>query len=184
MQHIIALLLIALATNLDNLCVGLSLGMAGRRVSAASNLVIALVSGAFAFAACFAAHLLHDFPLATVIGSALLTGFGAWTLVSALRPGEREETSRPEAGRMTLAENLALGAALALNCLPASLAAGISGQSAALLALFVAAFSFATVGCSNLLGLRCALRLSGRLVNALGALTLIALGVWQFCSPQ
>lgn len=171
--------MLALATNLDNLCIGLSYGMAKKKIPVISNLIIALVSGIFSCVACAVARWLGEFysGLAMILGSVLLFALGIYTLYEALFKPVCEEVQQPK--QLTIQETLTLGVALAINCLGASFGVGLSSVSAWGLGLSVALFSFVFVGLGGHLGGRAAQLCKGGWLNVFSGLMLIAIAVWE-----
>ena len=79
------LLLIGIATNLDNLGVGLVYGLRRIKVPPSSNLAIALTALLFGYTSALAGttlrHLLAG-SLANLLGALLLIGMGAWIMLA------------------------------------------------------------------------------------------------------
>ncbi|MFQ7108157.1 MAG: hypothetical protein ACLRQ4_23695, partial [Neglectibacter timonensis] len=81
--------------------------------------------------------------------------------------------------KLSPSESLALGVALALNCLAAAFGVGMSGISPLLVGLFVGGFSFLSVGIGNVLGLKTGKKLNGGLLSLLSAIAMMGLGILQ-----
>ncbi len=178
--HLLAILTLGIATNLDNVCLGMAYGIGGRRVLPGHNLLISLVSGMFAMASCALARWISAkyAGVAMTLGALLLIALGAYTVAQAIRtggdcPGDKAPRTA------SLGQVLALGVALALNCLAASFGVGLSGASAHWLGLSVTACSFAAIGCGNALGLRIQRSFSARRLNAASGALLALMGIWE-----
>lgn len=170
------ILSLGIATNLDNVCIGIAYGLAGKRIRRIHNLLVSLISGAFAFVACVAAQLLSDqnATLAMIIGSLMLAGLGIYTIVQALR---ESETCSKQADRPTsLSEMAVLGVTLALNCLAASFGVGLGGIPAVWVGLSVMGFSYIAVGLGNIVGLRTKRMFSSRWLNVASGAILLLMG--------
>lgn len=174
------MLLIAISVNLDNLCIGMSLGLSGKRMSIWHNLIVASVSGLIALIGCALAGFCSGkyLTIALYLGAAILIGYGAYTAFAALRR-ESDECVPTSSNTSTIKDVLVLSAALAINCLPASVGAGLSGIGAPSFAIAVAAFSFITVYGGSLIGNRAHYLLSGRWLDVMSGLVLVAIGIWE-----
>ena len=181
-MHLGTILLLGVGVNLDNLCIGISFGLAKKDISAYANLLIALISGLASYAVCACAQALTKSLscVATIIGSILLIGLGIWTIVSCFRKKtENEDAAGMAARSIGLMEACMLGFALALNALAASLGMGLSGVSALEVGLSIGVCSFITVGIGNYLGKKTmSIKAPGKL-DLISGLFLIAIGVWE-----
>ncbi len=153
--------LIGLAVNLDNLLIGISMGLRGRRLSLSQNLVIGVVTGLCAFLSTAAARLISDSFLiyANLTAAAVTILFGVLCLYQSIPDAETpvpflsqaEETSGTKP-RFT--NTLLLSFVLAVNCIPPSLGAGLMGLSPLWVGGFSMLFSFLSIQASSLFGCR------------------------------
>ncbi len=166
---LLSALLLGISTNLDNLFLGFTLGLGGERVSARANWIIGAFSAAATSLCCCLSGLFSGWgQAAKLLGGGLIVLLGLWTLLP-----PRRAAAAPAQG------TAALGAALAVNCVPAAFAAGLAGLSTPLAAASVGLLSVLAIRTGNLLGLRAVGRLrAGRLRHLSGAL-MILLGALQ-----
>lgn len=176
-----AALLIAVASNLDNLTVAIGLGMRPVAVPARANAIIAgvtMLGTAIAVGAGDALATVVPAHLARLVGGLTLAAIGAATSVGgilSLRGGRFPDTgggrgtpppaSDPEGARdaheiLGTREALLLGVALALNNLAAGIPAGAARISLPLVTFLAGAFSLLAVGGGTRLGLG-----AGRLIG-------------------
>ena len=196
------LLLIGIATNLDNLGVGLVYGLRRIKVPPSSNLAIALTALLFGYTSALAGttlrHLLAG-SLANLLGALLLIGMGAWIMLAQEAgepaPGNEQAPSnqpsvlailrRPEQADqddsrvISLREALYLGVAVSLNCLANGLSAGLWRLGALPTALTMACFSYATIWLGTWLGARYGAAWLGKKAAVLAGCLLLLLGVHQ-----
>lgn len=179
-MHIGTILLLGLATNLDNLCVGFSYGLAGKRITWPQNLLVSMISGLFAFFACIAAYVLSQVykNIALIVGAALLIGIGLYTVIASLRKGNGDEEQKAARAAGFL-DVLLLGVVLGLNCLAASFGAGLSGVEPLWVAVSVFCFSTLSIALGNLYGARLKWLAGCRFLDIASGLMLILVGVWE-----
>ena len=170
-----SILLVGIATNLDNLCAAMALGVQKKTLPMWANLLIALISGVVAFVAAGAASFLAFSGIANLLGGLMLSAVGLWTLVTA----NRCEDTSGLIQRMDFKAAMLLGAALAINCLPVAFGAGATGLAALWVSLSIAVCSVASVGLGMLLGNKMARRLNGRWVNIAAGVLLVGLGILE-----
>lgn len=164
-------LLLGVSTNLDNLFLGLSFGLAQRRVSAGANWVIGLFSAAATCLFCCLSALCTAWgPAVHRIGGGCILLIGLWTLLPAKNGG----------GGCTAQDTAALGAALAVNCIPVAFGAGLAGIHPLAASASVGLLSVLAIRLGNFLGLRAAaLPLSADGLRRLGGVLLAGLGILQ-----
>lgn len=130
MQQIFSAILLGIATNLDNLAIGLGIGLEGKKLPLLSNLVIAASSALASYFGCaLAAFCAEIGPWIKYFGGGLLVLLGLWPLFHKKTPQkEKKKPEKSEGGaRLGLGRALVLAVALALNCIPASFGAGMAG---------------------------------------------------------
>jgi putative Mn2+ efflux pump MntP len=150
-------ILVAVVSNLDNLSVGVALGMRARPVALAANAIIAAVTMAATAAAMTSgraiARLLPS-AIASDVGAAIIITLGVLTLVTSRRaphpPAVAEGDGR--AGTVSWREALVLGVALSLNNIGSGVGAGIAGVPPLATTLLAGLFSLLSVGGGSRLG--------------------------------
>ncbi len=174
-MNIFLALLIGLAVNLDNLLIGIHLGLRRQRLTLWQNLVISGTTGLCAFGSVYAARLISGSFLAgtNLIGAAIMIFFGIFCLYQSLT--EKEASPSLDASPRFL-DILILGFVLAVNCIPPSLAAGAMGLSPWWVGLFSTLFSFLSIHASILLGQRFLHYRGFSLLSPLSAGLLILIG--------
>lgn len=198
----LAILLLALATNLDNFAVGVGYAARGRRIGWRANLVIALLNaGGTAVSMATGDWLARKVPEGSsdLAGAALFLGLGVWSVVDALRAPPHEAGDPREAGsvhfysqkdpvvvarpapprNVPLSEAVRLGVALTLTNLLSGVGAGLEGLSAAwtIAAMFLmsAAGILAGVAAGRVVRSVVSVRRAGLCAGAM----LVALGLWR-----
>ena len=179
-MHFGSALFLGIAVNFDNLCLGLSCGMAGKRIPWYHNLIIAVVSGLSGGLSCAVSYLIPErFSfVSALIGSLILCGVGLWTVIQAVF--KCENTCDYANCFTSLREVLLLSVALASNCLAVSFGMGLSDVPCHLLGISMAMFSFVGVGAGNLIGQKTAHLVRSKLFDILSGLLLIAVALWEW----
>lgn len=177
-MNIFMALLIGLAVNLDNLLIGIHLGIRHQRLSAGQNLVIGGTTGLCAFGSTCAARLIsgHFLFYTNLIASAIMILFGIFCLYQSVTQKE-EAPELQDAPRLT--DVLILGFVLAVNCIPPSLSAGVMSLSPLWVGFFSMLFSCLSIQASVLLGhkfLRCKFF---SMLTPLSAILLILIGALE-----
>ena len=161
-MQLLSALLLGISTNLDNLLLGLSLGIGQKKIPSASNWVIGLFSALG--------------PAADIAGSAviLLMGF------LSLRP-PRENAGGQDC--CSWSDTAILGAALAVNCIPVAFGAGLTGIHPLAASASVGFLSVLSIRLGNWLGLHAAaLPVRPAALQRLGGLMMVGLGLLQLCT--
>jgi putative sporulation protein YtaF len=189
----VSAVLIAAVSNLDNLAVGLALGVRARTIAAAPNVVIAAVTMAGTAGAMTSSRALSRVlspSLASALGSSIIIAIGAWTVVAslrAMRSGElrsaRHRHDRDahddELGEnkvVSCREALTLGIALALNNAGAGVGAGIAGVSPIATTLLAGALSLTFVAAGSRLGSALGTLVVGRRAPVFSGCVLVCVG--------
>ena len=177
----VSAVLLGIATNHDNLLIGLSAGARGKKITFLTNCIIALSSGAVSYLLCrlgvFSVGLGR---ISNWLGGGLLVAIGLWPLL--VRPsGEHvpADAGAAQGRRLSAGEVLTLSLALAFNCLPASFAAGLTGIPAQAAALAVTLCSLGFVWLGQGLGKRLEDRCPGALLTQISSAAMIALGILE-----
>ena len=184
-------ILIAAVSNLDNLGVGVALGIRGTRIAALPNLIIATVTmagtaGAMSFGRALSSLLSPS--TAAALGSLIIIGVGAGTMVASLnavqaptRRGALDRGSR--AGRRdrtdcaSCRQALVLGLALSLNNVGSGIGAGVAGISPLATTLLAGAFSLLCIGGGSSAAQLFAWPLVGSRAPLVSGLALLLVGV-------
>lgn len=186
MQQLISAILLGIATNLDNLAIGLGIGLEGKKLPFLSNLAIAASSGFASYFGCALAAFCADLgPWIQYFGGGLLVLLGLWPFFHKKAPQKKEK--RPKQGeggpRLSPGRTMVLAIALALNCIPASFGAGMAGACPWQMALAVGAGSFLAVGAGCWAGRYTNARLSGDWLDKAAAIVMVLLGIFELLAP-
>ncbi|MPM08592.1 manganese efflux pump MntP [bioreactor metagenome] len=180
-MHFGAIFFLAIAVNLDNLCLGISCGLIKKHIPWYHNLIVAFISGLFGALSCGAAHLIPEkFSLmSALLGSFILFGSGAWAIIRGIK---KQSIVPPDCPRpiTSLREILLLSVALALNCIGVSFGMGMSDVPFILLGTSVAALSLICVSIGNYLGESAARLAKSNWIDILSGVLLIIVGVWEW----
>lgn len=169
-------LLIGASTNIDNFCMAMVIGTRGRRISPLSNFAISMVSGLAAYIASALASTILPASLSRTVGSVIIIGIGVWTVINSLwGPQEGAEVQV-----LGVKGSLALGMALAVNCLPVAFGAGATGLPPLLTAIFIFVFSYISLAVGVRLGRAFREKFNVKLLNAFSGILLIFLGIAGF----
>lgn len=164
--------LIAAVSNLDNLAVGVALGVRGTRVAPAPNVLIAGVTMAGTASAITFGHALARLlrpNLAGAVGAVIIVSIGVMTVAAS-----RSSVCEPTAGMgrlpgpsqtLSWREAALLAIALSLNNVGTGVGAGIAGIPPLMTTVLAGAFSIICVGGGSRIG-----RLAGPLVGRHGRL--------------
>ncbi|MDI3256429.1 MAG: sporulation membrane protein YtaF [Kyrpidia sp.] len=203
----ITLLVLALASNLDNLGIGVGLGLKRVRLPWTSNALIAGVAAlATAVAACGGRTVALILPqrMANLLGGMLIVVIGAWVAWSGGQNPSSDTPNRPtdqdgrrtstflrdvfrtpssadtdKSGAISWKEALLLGIALGLNCLAGGFAAGLTGFSAAGIVILTAVFSYVLTDLGVRLGRYAGQQWFGRYSHLISGFLLVALGLYE-----
>lgn len=182
---------IAAVSNLDNLAAGVAYGIRRTRISAAPNLIIALITMAATAAAMTSGRALSELLPAAVansLGAVIIIAIGAWTLLAwpsnvrararAPLPGSARFGGRVIAGDpITLREALTLGVALSLNNLGTGIGAGVARISPLETTLLAGLFSLLAVGAGSSVGRSLTASLVGNGASLVAGVALVGVGL-------
>lgn len=178
-MHWIAILVLGLASSLDNLSIGITYGTRGKQLSYLSNILITFLSMIASYLSLFIGKWMsHFIPLnmANFGGGMLIVLIGLWTLWI-ISPFNRQSHSKkamtdPENvdkdknNIISLTEALVLGMALSFNSIGTTFSAGVTGLNPLLTTLSVGIFSFLCMEA----GLRCGKSFKQRRVGKFASL--------------
>ncbi|PHA02549.1 hypothetical protein COE51_02865 [Bacillus pseudomycoides] len=188
-MHWLSILLIGIGANLDNLGIGLSLGMKKMHITVMANLFIAIISMFAVYLSVVAGSLISQYitkDAANISGSILLIGLGTWTILSEYlsRPSpvlqNPEQVDKDDNHTISWKESFYLGIILSLNCLTMGFGGGISGLSPIWTAVSVGFFSFVSIMIGSHSGYRLSQTFIGKYSNVLSGLLLIVIGIYEF----
>ena len=179
-MHFGTILFLGIAVNLDNLCLGMSCGVAKKHIPWYHNLIIALVSGLFGGLSCGAARLIpaNFSSISALLGSLILLCMGVQAIVQGVK--KRDIVPNCSCRLTSLREICTLSVALALNCLAVSFGMGMSDVPFFLLGISIAVFSFVGVSAGNHLGENAARLVKPSWLNIISGLLLIAVAIWEW----
>jgi putative Mn2+ efflux pump MntP len=181
--------LIAAVSNLDNLGVGVALGIRGTRVAAVPNLIIAAITMAGTAAAMSSGRALSKLvasSTAASLGALIIIGVGAATVIAALVATRAPTRSRRDLsvhgrrnarGLITYREALGLGVALSLNNVGSGVGAGVAGIPPLATTLLAGAFSLLCIGGGSSAGQSLGRPLLGNRGPLASGLALLAVGI-------
>ncbi|MCI1857285.1 MAG: manganese efflux pump [Sporolactobacillus sp.] len=183
------IVLIALASSVDNLAVGLSYAVRGKQFTSGANLIIAGIGFVASLIALTAGRLIGGFMpphMAGHFGGALILLIGIWSLGETYRHRRHTSKTFPEADTVdkdrnnliTPGEIIWLGCALAFNAVGTSLGAGIGGRSPLPVAILIGGLSYLSIAAGQRIGLNSP-RSGGTWSEIAAALLLIAVGLWS-----
>lgn len=177
-MHIVSTILLGVSSNLDNLFLGASLGLQGRRITLLQNILIGLLSAIFSFIFCLFATYLSDFGrIPNILGGLLIIFLGIRTFFSKEDASSEKSTCFSE--KIPFSDALVLGIALAINCLALSFGAGLTGISPLSAMVAVGVGSIITVGTGNKLGLKAGLTVNNQKLNYFAGGFMILLGFFE-----
>ncbi|MEB2298397.1 manganese efflux pump [Lysinibacillus xylanilyticus] len=189
-MHWIAIILIGIAANLDNLGIGLAYGIKRVKIPILSNAVIALISMIVTYVAVTAGGVVIEYvspDFANLIGSLLLCVIGIWTLLSS-RLSKQGILENPEVFDedknyiISFREAMTLGFVLSANCLAGGIALGANGISAIWTVISIGFFSFITVGAGVHFGGLLTKTFIGKHSTAISGWLLILIGIIEIIS--
>ncbi|MGG2067030.1 manganese efflux pump [Bacillus sp. S14(2024)] len=188
-MHWLSILLIGIGANLDNLGIGLSLGMKKMRITVMANLFIAIISMCAVYLSVVAGSFISQYiskDAANISGCILLIGLGAWTILSEYlsRPSpvlqNPEQVDKDANHTISWKESFYLGIILSLNCITMGFGGGMSGLSPIWTAVSVGFFSFVSIMIGSQSGYKLSQTFIGKYSNVLSGLLLIVIGVYEF----
>jgi putative sporulation protein YtaF len=207
--HLLTAILLALASNLDNVGVGIAYGMRRVRVPLGSNLLIAAITATGTLASVMFGSTvgkLLSHGLASILAGAVLIGMGAWVVVrealalyhnSRHAPNQAATSSSgylsqvhsirlnplsadsDRSGQIDFREAMLLGLALTPNNLVNGAAAGMMNLSVAVLVLSVFLFSVITIWAGIEVGQLCGKRWLGSIAGVASGALLIFVGTCE-----
>jgi putative sporulation protein YtaF len=199
LEHFPEIILIGIASNLDNAGVGIAYGVRGIRISNGANFMIAVISflmtllsgvaGAWiaAYISTFASHL---------IGAFVIVSVGIYVLYQPIRKLNKtesltnenliqrilrqpEEADLDHSQTISFRESLLLGIALGINALAGGFDAGVTHLDVVSTSIAVGFFSFVVLGLTDYIGRNYIAVKFDQLATILSGLLLILIGLYQ-----
>ncbi|OBZ09185.1 MULTISPECIES: manganese efflux pump [Bacillales] len=184
-MHWISIIFIGLASNIDNIGIGVYFGARSTRIPMLSNLFIAILGMAAAYSSITMGHLISGYMSqqhANLIGGIIIMALGAMSIrpkgVTIVKTSPLPASSDYNKD-ISWKESISLGIALSLNCLATGFGAGVSGVSPFMTAISVGMFSLITVAIGVRIGHQIAKTWLGKYSNVIGGLILIAIGLYE-----
>jgi putative Mn2+ efflux pump MntP len=188
---LLPVVLIATVANVDNLGIGVALGVRGVRVEAIPNLIIAAATMTATAAAMSSGRALSRIvPASTAasLGSVIIIAVGAATVrasVAALRvqmgsrvwPGSQVVGRHARSDRLSYREALVLGLALSLNNVGSGIGSGVAGVQPLATTLLAGAFSVVCLSGGSSVGRSLGRPLLGEHARLASGLALLAIGI-------
>jgi putative sporulation protein YtaF len=199
LDHILEVIMIGLASNLDNAGVGIAYGVRGIRISRNANVMIAIISGFMTFISGAAGIWLSRYISSFVghmIGAIVIVSVGIYVLYQPFlkrKAVERathgnllqrilrqpEEADLDHSNTISFRESLILGSALGINALAGGFDAGITHLPVAASSLAVGFFSFVILGLTDYIGRKFIKVKFDQLATILSGILLILIGLHQ-----
>ncbi|HJV46843.1 MAG TPA: sporulation membrane protein YtaF [Bacillota bacterium] len=199
-MHWLSILILGIASNLDNLGIGISFGIRSTKIPFFSNLIIAFISMVGTYLSMVLGSLLSQYvphDVANFLGGFLIISIGIWTIASSLTkknkevlknldtPSVSEVLKDPSKADLdgnhyiSMKESLWLGLALALNSIGTGIGAGASELSTFWTTAAVGVFSLLTIGIGVGAGLRISKSWICRYSDFLAGILLIGIGLYE-----
>ncbi|RYL95915.1 hypothetical protein EWI07_00595 [Sporolactobacillus sp. THM7-4] len=186
-------LLIALASSIDNLAVGLSYGIQGKKITNTANGLMAAIALVMSLLALFSGRLIgYAVPesAAGILSGTIILFIGLWTLAGTFRRKkssakilEANQVDKDHNNVITSNEVIWLSIALSLNAVGAAFGAGVAGLNPYWVLLSVCVLSFISVSIGQSLGLKGHRSNLGSMTELIAAAILIVLGMYTVLSP-
>jgi putative sporulation protein YtaF len=188
-MHWVSILFIAFASNLDNLGIGISVGMRLTKIPVTSNVIIALITMMGTYVAMTLGQFISRYlpmSMANMLGAAIITAIGLWTVAGTLRRNVKSNLddglpglSRSASKMISTKESFTLGLALALNNMATGFGAGATGVSPVWTTIVAGIFSLLLIGVGSKIGLLIVRTWFGRYSVAVSGILLILIGIYE-----
>jgi putative Mn2+ efflux pump MntP len=184
---LLAAIVIAIVSNLDNLGVAVAIGVRGTRVAAIPNLIIAAATMAATAAAMVSGRALSKLVPSTAAASAgalVIIAVGAGTVLTSRgarqapeRPPLLDRALRDATRRISYREALVLGVGLSLNNVVSGVGAGVAGIPVLATTFLAGALSLICIGGGSFAGRVVGQFLPVRRAPLVSGLALLAVGI-------
>jgi putative sporulation protein YtaF len=199
LEHLAEIILIGIASNLDNAGVGIAYGVRGIRISNSANIMIAAISFLMTLlsgvAGAWIAMYISTF-VSHLIGAIVIVSVGIYVLYQPFRKLKKTESQinenliqrilrQPEEADLdrsktiSFRESLILGSALGINALAGGFDAGVTHLNVGYTSIAVGFFSFVVLGLTDYIGRNYIAVKFDRLATILSGILLILLGLYQ-----
>jgi Predicted membrane protein len=186
--HWFIIILIGLASSLDNFAVGLTYGTQGKRITRSANGWIALTATLISLVALAAGRLIgFSIPgsLTGLCGGLLILLIGVWSLIESFKHRRQSSKTIPEAERVdrdhnnliTSREVVWLSFALSFNALGTAFGAGVGGMDPLSVAIFIGLLSYLSIASGQWMGLKSVRTPLGHVSEVTASVLLIAIGI-------
>lgn len=201
----LTILLIGVASNIDNLGISVSYGLKTTRIPASSNLLIAVISMVCAYLSITAGEALSNFislRTANLIGGFLIIFLGGKCIFESIFQSTSSEIetkaeraladsnfsrviANPQLADLnvdkiiTWKESILLGLALAMNCITLGLGAGFTRISPVLTTISIGVFSYISISLGAMIGTKISKNNIAKYSNILAGLLLVLIGVYE-----
>jgi putative sporulation protein YtaF len=198
-EHLAEIILIGIASNLDNAGVGIAYGVRGIRISNSANFMIAAISLLMTLLSGVAGAWLSMYisPLVShLIGAFVIVSVGIYVLYQPFRKLKKTESQinenliqrilrQPEEADLdhsktiSFRESLILGSALGINALAGGFDAGVTHLHVGVTSIAVGFFSFVVLGLTDYIGINYIAVKFDQLATILSGILLILIGLYQ-----
>lgn len=186
-HKLIALFVLAIATNLDNFSVAFAYSMAGRRIPLLSNLLITLTTMVLTYGTMQAGKLVVSlFPVKLLehLGAVVIITVGIRVLLESTDKANAISSPRPKdlprSPFFSLKETLALGLSLSVDSMAGGFGAALSGgYNITLAVLAIGIASFSTIAIGQRLGSNTLSRRLRNLSQPIAGLFLVTIGIGE-----
>ncbi len=198
-HKLIAMILLGVAANLDNLGVGIAYGTADLKIRPAANFLIAVISMLLAWIAVVAGRSLGDFlPLniANIAGASIIVAVGIWVAIHQSisewieemrsngkwqsQPLNDDILTKNSSLSLSNKKILLLGFSLSINAMAGGVGAGLSGYNPQWVALGIGIFSYLTIDCGQYLGKAYIGKWLGAYAHWAAGILLVLIGIYEF----
>ncbi|TCP28949.1 putative sporulation protein YtaF [Scopulibacillus darangshiensis] len=189
-MHWLAIIVLGLASSLDNLGIGLTYGLRGKRISVLSNGVITVIAMLLSFVSLYigkSVNCVIPITAANAIGGAIITLIGLWTIGMTIyqKPQSSltevmthpDKVDKDHNDVISISEAAVLGLALSLNAIGTAFGAGVTGLNPILTTLAIGVFSFFSIESGVRFGMRMNRSSVGKYTSLLSGLFLIIIGI-------
>jgi putative sporulation protein YtaF len=199
LEHLAEIILIGIASNLDNAGVGIAYGVRGIRISNSANCMIAVISFFMTLlsgvAGAWTAMYIPTFT-SHLIGAIVIVAVGIYVLYQPFRKLKQteaktnehliqrilrqpEEADLDHSKTISFRESLLLGIALGINALAGGFDAGVTHLNVGSTSIAVGFFSFVVLGLTDYIGRNYIAVKFDRLATILSGILLILIGLYQ-----
>jgi putative Mn2+ efflux pump MntP len=190
-QTVLTYLLLGVATNIDNMIIGTTYGLRGKRINFWGNLTIAVCNASATFFSVLAGDFLRQFlpaSLGELLGGLAFLVLGILTVVEAYMVeqavGEGAEPFIPPAQlvRVSYRETAAVGLGTAVSNLAGGVGAGLAGFDPVRMTVLMFVFSILPISLGQWLGQNTRAKFPQHWANITAATVLMGFGVWKLVS--